>query len=184
MSTEKELHLIGSDLRWSDLGAVGLSTSSTSGVIATKAYVGVESDLQAKSAMSFYGGIGTFAVVEFFIAGNVSTGDLKYAWTCPWDAATIVMNPDGRSAFATVGTAPATTDILIDINLNGTTIFTTQSNRLTITAAGTVGFSGAAEVVDLVAGDRISFDIDQIGTGTVGANLAVSLLINPSTWEA
>lgn len=117
---------------------------------------------------------GTFGyVVPYFEAGNVSTGTTKYAWTCPYTFGAVILG-----AYASVGTAPASTSILVDINKNGTTIFTTQSNRVTIPAAATSGLAAAVQVTDLAQGDRITFDIDQVGTGTVGANLSVSLLIS------
>ena len=79
---------------------------------------------------------------------------------------------------ATVGTTSAGSSIIVDINKNGTTIFTTQANRPTIAAAAVVAtLAGTPEVVTFAAGDLLSVDIDQIGSGTAGSNLGVSVLV-------
>lgn len=79
---------------------------------------------------------------------------------------------------ARVGATPAGSSILVDINKNGTTIFTTQANRPTIAAATVVAtLAGTPEVVTFAAGDLLSVDIDQIGSGTAGSNLGVSILV-------
>jgi hypothetical protein len=91
---------------------------------------------------------------------------------------------------ASVGTAPATDPIIIDVHrvaaggaatAAGTTIFTTQSRRPTIAAATTVSAvnhatNGVPEVQAISAGDILRVEIDAIGTGTVGANLVVQIL--------
>ena len=65
---------------------------------------------------------------------------------------------------AIAGTAPAGADEIYDIHKNGTTIFTDQDNRPTIAAAATVSTTVAPDVVDLVEGDILTLDIDQVGT--------------------
>jgi len=61
-----------------------------------------------------------------------------------------------------------TTDsTIVDINKNGTTIFTTQANRPTLAFddADKKAESGTPDVTDLVEGDIVSVDIDQIAVG-------------------
>lgn len=75
---------------------------------------------------------------------------------------------------ATVGTAPTGTPIIVDVNKNGTTIFTTQANRPTIAiAANDSGAEKTPDVTSFVAGDYFTCDVDQVGTGTAGADLLV-----------
>jgi hypothetical protein len=82
-----------------------------------------------------------------------------------------------RNVRANVGTAPTTQSIIVDVNKNGVTIFTTQGNRPTIAAgANTSGKVANMNVTTLNDGEYITVDIDQIGTGTVGADLVVQLL--------
>ena len=79
---------------------------------------------------------------------------------------------------ARVGTTSAGSSIIVDINKNGTTIFTTQANRPTIAAASVVAtLAGTPEILTFAAGDLLSVDIDQIGSGTAGSNLGVSVLV-------
>lgn len=79
---------------------------------------------------------------------------------------------------ARVGTTSAGSSIIVDINKNGTTIFTTQANRPTIAAAAvTATLAGTPEILTFAAGDLLSVDIDQIGSGTAGSNLGVSVLV-------
>ena len=60
---------------------------------------------------------------------------------------------------------------IIDINVNGTTIYTTQANRPTLLAADTGMWTeaGEPEVTILQVGDIITVDIDQ--TATTGSAL-------------
>lgn len=56
---------------------------------------------------------------------------------------------------------------IVDMNLNGVTIFTTQANRPTLVWNDANGWavSGSPDFTDFVEGDVLTFDIDQIGTG-------------------
>jgi hypothetical protein len=74
-----------------------------------------------------------------------------------------------------VRTAPVSQAILIDINKNGTTIWTTQGNRGTIAAAATAGNTTTFDVTSLTAGDYLDLDLDQVGSGTTGVDLTVVL---------
>jgi hypothetical protein len=74
-----------------------------------------------------------------------------------------------------VGTAPTGTNLIVDVNKNGTTIFTTQSNRPEIAASGFTDESGTVEVTSMAANDYLSVDIDQIGSTIAGADLVVNI---------
>lgn len=79
---------------------------------------------------------------------------------------------------ASVGTAPTGATLIVDINKNGTTIFTTQANRPTVAVSATSAtMAGNAEVLTFAAGDLLSIDVDQIGSTVAGANLGVSILV-------
>jgi hypothetical protein len=68
--------------------------------------------------------------------------------------------------------------MVIDINVNGTSIWTAAAGQLTIAAAST---GGAVTVIDtmyaLTAGALLTLDIDQIGSSTAGDDLTVVLNI-------
>lgn len=69
---------------------------------------------------------------------------------------------------------------IIDINLNGTTIFTTQGGRpsLAFDDANAVAKSGTPDVVDLVEGDVLTCDIDAIAVGAEGLSVIVAMTVN------
>ena len=67
-------------------------------------------------------------------------------------------------------TAPVGADLQIDINKNGTTIFTTQGNRPIIADGTNSDTSGTPDVTAFSSGDRISVDIDQKGSTTAGGD--------------
>lgn len=76
----------------------------------------------------------------------------------------------------TVGTAPVGADVIVDLNLDGTTIFTDQANRPRILSGQTV--SGETTLLDVTAvakGQYLTADIDQIGSTVPGADLTVTV---------
>lgn len=77
---------------------------------------------------------------------------------------------------ASVGTAPTGASILVDVNLGGTTIFTTQGNRPAITATNfTSGKVTNMNVTSWASGNYLSVDVDQIGSTIAGADLTVQI---------
>lgn len=108
--------------------------------------------------------------LDFYISGAQTTG-AKKASKLIGVACEIV---DVR---AHLDTAPAGSSFIVDVNKNGTTIFTTQSARPTILAAANASSNTAPAVTALAAGDRLSVDVDQIGSGTAGSDLYVSVTV-------
>jgi hypothetical protein len=78
-----------------------------------------------------------------------------------------------RSVTTAVTTAPTGATLICDVNVAGTTIFTTQANRPTIAISGFSDNSAAIEAGTFAAGDVISVDVDQVGSSVAGANLSV-----------
>lgn len=77
---------------------------------------------------------------------------------------------------ASVGTAPTGAAVIIDININGSTIFTTQANRPTIAAAAQdSGYVTNMNTTSVPAGSYMTVDIDQVGSTIPGANLTVQI---------
>jgi hypothetical protein len=96
------------------------------------------------------------------------TGTTEFVVTIPGDIVNV---------WASVTNSFTGSSVLVDVNINGTTIFTTQANRPTI-AAGSVrditGTPNAADA-DFVAGDRITVDIDQVGTHGAADQITVGV---------
>ncbi len=77
---------------------------------------------------------------------------------------------------ATVGTSPTGAAVIVDVNKNGSTIFTTQANRPTVAISGvTSGKVTSMNVTTLADGDYLTCDVDQIGSTVAGANLTVQV---------
>lgn len=80
-------------------------------------------------------------------------------------------------AFARAKTPPAGAALIFDINLNGTTIWTTTGNRLQIAAGASNGVQTSFDSFALVETDSLSIDIDQVGSSTAGQDITVELLM-------
>ena len=81
------------------------------------------------------------------------------------------------NAWASVTNIFTGSSLIVDVNLNGVTIFTTQANRPTIPAGerrDTAATPDAA-AADFVAGDRITVDVDQTGTHAAADQLTVGV---------
>ncbi|MDX1408171.1 MAG: right-handed parallel beta-helix repeat-containing protein, partial [Saprospiraceae bacterium] len=105
---------------------------------------------------------------SFWQSGDLTTG--TGVFILPFDFAAQLV-----SVRLGVGTSPTGDDLIVDVNKNGTTMFTTQANRPTVPDgdADGVGASATPDVTAIAAGDYLSVDIDQIGSTTPGSNLTV-----------
>jgi hypothetical protein len=108
-------------------------------------------------------------VASFSLAGAQTASAKPARFPAPFDATLTGVR-------IALGTAPAGSSFIVDVNKAGTTIFTTQASRPTILAAANSGVSAAPDVTSVAAGDLLSFDVDQIGSGTAGSDLTVVVL--------
>lgn len=76
----------------------------------------------------------------------------------------------------TIDSAPTGADLIIDVNKNGTTIFTTQANRPKILAGTTSRTSVAPDITTFADGDILTIDIDQIGSTLPGTKLGITIV--------
>ncbi|WP_440066428.1 hypothetical protein [Streptosporangium sp. OZ121] len=107
----------------------------------------------------------------YSITGNVTTGAGTFRF----------YNDTGRtlvisSVRATVGTAPTGAALIVDVHKNGTTIFTTQSTRPTITVSTNTAKSTGMAVTAWADGEYLTVDVDQVGSTISGANLTVQVV--------
>lgn len=78
---------------------------------------------------------------------------------------------------ASVGTAPTGASLIVDINIGGTTIFSTQANRPTIAVStNTSGKVTNMNTTTIADGAYFTVDIDQIGSTVAGSDLTVQIL--------
>lgn len=80
-----------------------------------------------------------------------------------------------ESVRASVDTAPTGATILVDVNKNGTTIYTSQGARPTIVAGTNSALGNTPAVTTFAAGDYLTVDVDQIGSTVAGADLTVTI---------
>lgn len=114
----------------------------------------------------------TFSLTSFFKTGTltVTTGTQRL----PIDGTYTIVGTR-----LMVGTAPTGASLIVDVNKNGTTIYTNQANRPTVAAGSNAGGPGAApDVTTLAAGDYLTIDVDQIGSTVAGADLTVSVIVS------
>lgn len=106
--------------------------------------------------------------ISFFIPGDafVKTGMISFVNGVARTVSKVRLS---------AGSAPTGADYIIDANKNGTTIFTTQTNRPKITAGTTSGVSVAPDVVALTEGDVLNIDIDQVGSTLPGTDIAITI---------
>ena len=77
---------------------------------------------------------------------------------------------------ASVETAPSGGSVVVDVNKNGTTLFTTQANRPTITTGNlTSGKVTTMDITTVADGDYLTVDVDT--ATTPAANLTVTLVL-------
>jgi len=110
----------------------------------------------------------------FAVVGTLTTGTDKVPTICAPCTLTII------KVKICVKTAPTGAAIIVDVNKAGTTIFTTQANRPTIAIGATSGDSGTPDVTALAEGDKLTIDIDQVGSTIAGADLTVEVVCNQS----
>lgn len=114
-------------------------------------------------------------VLEDYVSAALTAGTNKREWIIDAPCELVGARIDSGGAGAGAGSST------IDINKNGTTIFTTQGNRPTIATAATgdwtTGFPDLAAGLQLKAGDVIGYDVDAIPatTGHTRTKIALAL---------
>lgn len=101
--------------------------------------------------------------IEGALTTQTGTGRFRF----PFDATILGVT-------AAVGTAPTGASLIMDVNKNGTTIFSTQGNRPTIAVStNATSTEPTPNTTAIAAGDYLTTDIDQIGSTVAGSDLTV-----------
>lgn len=80
------------------------------------------------------------------------------------------------SVRASVGAPPTGGSLIVDVNVDGVTIFTVQANRPVIAASGyTSGKLTNMNITTIANGAYLTIDVDQVGSTTPGADLVVQV---------
>lgn len=74
-----------------------------------------------------------------------------------------------------VNTAPTGASLIVDVNKNGTTIFTSQAARPTIAASAFASSEAVPAVNTVAAGEYLTVDVDQVGSTIPGGDLTINV---------
>lgn len=102
---------------------------------------------------------------------SIKTGKGRFYAPADFDIAAITVS---------CGAAPVGQSIVVDINKNGSTIYTNQSNRPSISGGNFYALATTPNITSISAGDYITVDIDQVGLTFAGSDLTVVLQLNES----
>jgi hypothetical protein len=102
-------------------------------------------------------------------------------WVCPFPKARILSVTPALGRYY----VPASTPLIVDVNKGSglqpaySTIFTTQANRPKIEVGNQLGIPAVPNIIELVAGDSLTLDIDQTGGGATPTDrdLTVTILM-------
>ena len=86
-----------------------------------------------------------------------------------------------ESVRASVGTPSSGTNVIVDINRNGSTIYGTQANRPSIATASYTALGGAYSNGVFSANDYLMVDVDQVGSVAAGADLTVVIRLRKTS---
>jgi hypothetical protein len=79
-------------------------------------------------------------------------------------------------AYLYARTAPTGAALIVDINKDGTSIWSaTQANRVQLAATANTGDQTSFDTTSLVENSRLDVDIDQIGSTIAGSNITIEL---------
>lgn len=113
----------------------------------------------------------TTPIFVFTVSGGLITGTSVTPALIVPKALTIT------KAYAFVKTVNTEADLIIDINKGGSTIWSTQGNRLTIPAGDADGIATQTtfNTTALAENDTLTLDIDQVGSTIPGSDLTVEI---------
>lgn len=105
-------------------------------------------------------------VIPLTIPGALVVGGIAIRFPL-WRPITIL------NVTAQLTTAPTGAAAIFDVNLSGTTIFTTQANRPTVAIGALQDLASVPDVTAGPAGGYLTVDVDQIGSTVAGADAVI-----------
>ena len=111
----------------------------------------------------------TSRAILWYISGELAIGASQSASIpSPFDF-------EGTSVYLKSKVAPVGADIIVDVNLDDVSIFTTQANRPRIVAGQTEGQSVVPDVNKFRLNEILTVDIDQVGSDVAGTGLTIQI---------
>ena len=89
-----------------------------------------------------------------------------------------------KDVTCTVDTTPTTTAVVVDLNKNDASIFTTQANRPTIPSGSNTGVSPTPDVTSYIAGDFFNIEIDQEDSGDTAADITCQMRVREALFDS
>lgn len=74
-----------------------------------------------------------------------------------------------------VGQSPIGSPVVVDVNLNGVSIYANQSNRPSIPPGSSFATGGIPDTMTFDSGDFFTFDLDEVGNIFPGSDLTLTL---------
>jgi hypothetical protein len=147
---------------------VDADINASAAIAPTKIGVGNLPSNVVVSAANFANGVIPSEAV-FTLPGTLTTGSklIRYYFESARTVANVV---------ASVSTAPTGASIIFDVNKNGSTIFSTQANRPTITASSFTDLSYVPNTTSFSLGDYITIDVDQVGSTIPGSDAVIKIV--------
>ncbi len=134
----------------------------------------LKTDTSGRLEISFVSGAGVYKRMGLMtLSGAATTG--AQPLRLPNETGVILII---EKVAVMVNTAPAGADLIVDVNKNGTTIFTTQSHRPVIADGANTGETLLIDVTAWADGEYLTFDVDQCGSDTPGADLTVCVVVS------
>lgn len=170
LSTDRTIAVTAASTSAAGVVQLSDSTSTTSSVLAaTPTAVKSAYDLASAALPKTSPAI----VATFAKASTLAVGSGTFRWYND-SGSTLTIG----TVRASVGTAPTGASLILDVNVSGTTIYSTQANRPTIAASGVTTTGGSKSTTTITNGQYITIDIDQVGSTIAGADLVVQIWLS------
>lgn len=98
----------------------------------------------------------------------VETGSTRYR---------VIGSQTVLGVYISVGTEPIGDDLIVDVNVNGSSIFTSSGSEPTIPDGTNTSGLATPAVTTLSDSDYITVDVDQVGSTSPGSDLTVQILL-------
>ncbi len=102
-----------------------------------------------------------------YLGGTMSLKVWEIEWVAPFDFTL-------RHAIGRVNTAPVGAALIVDLRVNGTSIFASQAEMINV-ADGQQQDQSATKNHAVTAGDVLTFEVEQVGSTTAGADLTITI---------
>ena len=110
----------------------------------------------------------TFPVApSVYLSGTLSVKVWEIEWVAPLDFT--LRHANGR-----VNTAPVGAALIVDVRVNGASVFASQAEMINV-ADGQQQDQSATKNHAVTAGDVLTFEVEQVGSTTAGADLTITI---------